>query len=100
MRKMKTTGQTMLLLFLPALLYAQVKPLSRDAQKIKNAYEALLKDINAPLNKIQFIEAFPGSKEKFVNVFYPYEKDELYAVRKEYVNIYTGIGNSFPKKVL
>lgn len=81
-------------------VYAQDWELCEDARKIKAAYGELMKDARAPLNKMRFVDAFPATKKKFLDVFYPYEKDELYADRKLYIETFIGIGASFPREVL
>jgi hypothetical protein len=90
----------LLSILVPFLLYGQSEELSRDARKIKDAHDELMKDARAPINKMRYIAAFPATKEKYTDIFYPYEKDELFEVRKEYMEHFISIGKVYPKEVL
>lgn len=96
---MKRVSYLLLLALLPLFAAAQ-KPLTPEAEKIKGAYEWLMKQQNLPENQIHFIESFPDSKDHYIEVFTPHTFDQLYFNYEAYLAKYRELGRMYPKQVL
>lgn len=51
-------------------------------------------------NQMNYIDAFPATKEIFFHVFYPDALDQLYKTRKQYLDALISISENLPEKVL
>lgn len=76
------------------------QPLLPEAERIKKQYDYYLKDHRASLHHVDYITAFPENKAEFMDVFYPYKKDQLYEARHEYIKVLADIGKQYPHLVL
>lgn len=93
------------LLVSPLLLSAQVRsmmtePLLPDAEKIKYAYEQLIKAPLSPVVQTQYIAAYPATKKSFMDVFNSSPMDQLYNVRHIYLDTLKSLGRIYPKELL
>jgi hypothetical protein len=90
-----------LLLLISAATFAQGNELLiADAKTIKDAYTELMKEPRASISQMNYIAAFPATKEIFFHVFYPDALDQLYPTRKQYLDALIRISESLPKEVL
>lgn len=80
--------------------YAQPQPLSPEAEKIKKAYEWLLKQPNLPENQLHYLEVFPATKDEYIKIFDPHSLDELYFNATAYLAKYRELARAYPKQVL
>lgn len=96
---MKRIAAIMLTL-LPAFISFAQKPLTPEAQKVKDAYDWLLKQPNLPENQLHFIESFPDTKDYYIEVFTPHTFDQLYFNYEAYVSKYRELSKMYPKQVM
>lgn len=96
---MKSVALILTCLLLPFFSPAQ-KPLAPEAQKVKDAYEWMMKQPNLPENHIYFIESFPEDKDAYIEVFTPHTFDQLYFDYQTYLSKYRELGRMYPKLVL
>ncbi|HEY9177876.1 MAG TPA: hypothetical protein VIN07_09310 [Flavipsychrobacter sp.] len=83
---------------LPACLHAQ--QLSPQALRLKKAYEALQQQPHAPILQIQFIQAFPGNKVDFIDVFDAHTQDQLAGKSIDYIKKFRKLGYDYMDSVL
>jgi hypothetical protein len=76
------------------------KPLTPEAQKVKDAYEWMLKQPNFPENHIHFIESFPENKDDYITTFTPHTFDQLYFNYDAYIAKYRELGKMYPRQVM
>lgn len=89
---------TAILLMLYVCAHAQ--QMSPQALKLKVAYEKLQLQPKAPILQIQFIQAFPGNKVDFIDVFNSHKQDQLAANGVDYVKKFRKLGYDFMDSVL
>lgn len=91
-----------LLILLLALcqLSAYGKDVSPQAKKLRYYYEQLQLQPHAPVIHMQFIQAFPGNKKDFIDVFNHHTKDELAGTAVDYVKKFRKLGYDYTDSVL
>ncbi len=89
---------TAILLMLYVCVDAQ--QMSPHALKLKVAYEKLQQQPHAPILQIQFIQAFPGNKVDFIDIFNAHTQDQLAAKSVDYVRKFRKTGYDFMDSVL
>ncbi|MCB0700712.1 MAG: hypothetical protein KDC11_12710 [Chitinophagaceae bacterium] len=87
-----------IMLVMPVSLSAQ--KLSREAEKVKFAYDELMKTPLAPVMQIRYLQAFPDNADDFINVFNPHTHDQLQEVAVDYVKRFRELGYDFEDSVL
>lgn len=87
-----------ILLIIPFCVHAQ--QLSPQALKLKKTYEALQQQPHAPILQIQFIQAFPGNKVDFIEVFDAHTQDQLAGKSVDYVKKFRKLGYDYMDSVL
>jgi hypothetical protein len=96
---MKRAIYIALLSLLPFAGNAQ-KPLTLEAEKVKAAYDWLMKQPDFPENHMAFIRAFPDNKDHYIEVFTPHTFDQLYFQYDAYLAKYRELGRMYPKQVM
>lgn len=74
--------------------------LSPQAQKLKQTYEALQQQPHAPIIQVQFIQAFPGNKVDFIEVFNAHTQDQLAGKSVDYIKKFRKLGYDYIDSVL
>lgn len=74
--------------------------LSPQAEKLKAAYEALQQQPHAPILQIRYIQAFPGNKVDFIDIFNAHTQDQLTAMGADYVKKFRKLGYDYMDSVL
>jgi hypothetical protein len=87
-------------LLLSVCCHAQQQKLSPEAEKIKKAYEWLMKQPNLPENQLYYLEVFPATKDEYIKIFAPHTLDELYFNAPAYLSKFRELANMYPKQVL
>ena len=87
-----------LVLMWQVCVYAQ--QMSPQALKLKIAYEKLQQQPHAPILQIQFIQAFPGNKVDFIDIFNSHTRDQLTTDGVDYVKKFRKLGYDFMDSVL
>lgn len=75
-------------------------PLLPDAERIKYAYEQLVKAPLSPVVQTQYITSYPATKKSFMDVFNSAQMDQLYNVRHIYLDTLKSLGKIYPKELL
>ncbi|WP_276132112.1 hypothetical protein [Polluticoccus soli] len=96
---MKRAVYIALLSLLPFAGVAQ-RPLTPEAEKVKAAYDWLMKQPDFPENHMAFIKAFPDNKDHYIDVFTPHQFDQLYFQYDAYLAKYRELGRMYPKQVM
>lgn len=71
-----------------------------ETQKVKVAYEAIVRDGSLPENQVFFLKSFPNTKDTFIRVFIPNEYDQLYTESRAYVEAFGRYGEMYPQYAL
>lgn len=74
--------------------------LSPQAEKVRMAYEAVMKQPHAPILQIRYIQAFPSTQLEFIDIFNAHNADELSATGADYVKKFRKLGYDYPDSVL
>jgi hypothetical protein len=91
---------SILFLWLLPLASIAQRPLTPDAEKVKKQFGYLRFEERAALSHVDYITAFPKDKTTFLDVFYPWQLDQLYEDRHKYVDALKKIGEQYPRRVL
>ena len=94
--------QRLLILCFCILLAANsvAQQLAPEALRMKAAYEVYRKHPHASANHLAFIEAFPATKEVFMDIFNDPALDELYKESTTYIAIFEELSRSYPIQTL
>ena len=87
-------------LFLISALNGTCQSLSPTSEKIKKAYDQLKINGSSETLQLNYINAFPNSKEEFIAIFSPEDGKQLSTVSDQYLRLLLVLGDRYPTKVL
>lgn len=71
-----------------------------EAQKVQRAYEVILKNPDAIVSQLAYLEVFPKDKDVFITIFNPDDNKQLYKVSNEHLEMLNTIGKNLPDSVI
>jgi hypothetical protein len=91
---------TFTFLFFISALNGICQTLSPNSEKIKKAYDQLKVNDSSETLQLNYISAFPNSKEEFLAIFNPDDHKQLSNVSDQYLDMLLVLGDKYPTKVL
>ncbi len=79
---------------------AVAEPLTANSEKIKEAYRLYQNNPAYAEPQMNFIRSFPATKEAFLEVFLPANREQLYDNRQDYMDVLVKLSKVYPQDVL